>query len=216
MKRLLTALLIAAALLTPSFALAQANVTSRWVSGNLVFYDKSGNIIATFDGTNREFDVPSGSTLDLNGTIDITTFQLGGTTVTATGTQINNLAGAQGGLASILSAGLGGADSILKTEAATHTLVAAHATKDRAVLAVVYVDETYAVGTGTLPTVKFGETSTIEKFMAATVLDTEAAGTTYVYAGTNTSTKAIIATSTAAVGNSTGGCTITVIAIPTT
>jgi hypothetical protein len=30
------------------------NVKSRWVSGNLVFYDKSDNIIATWDGTNRK------------------------------------------------------------------------------------------------------------------------------------------------------------------
>lgn len=136
--------------------------------------------------------------------------------VTATPAQLNLLAGSIGGLAAVIAGGLGGSDSIAKTEAATHTLVASHATKDRAVLAFVRVDETYAVGTGTLPTVKLGETGTTEKFMAVTVLDTEAAGTVYVYAGINTAGTAIVATSTAAIGNSTGGCTITVIAIPTT
>ena len=41
------------------------NVKSRWVDGNLVWYDKSENIIATFDGTNRKITLPSGSDLDL-------------------------------------------------------------------------------------------------------------------------------------------------------
>jgi hypothetical protein len=205
-KWILAALLLL--LVVPAFA--QTNVTSKWVSGNLVYYDISGNIIFTIDGSGRKVTLATGTV------IDITSATIGATTLTATGAQINALASAQGGLAAILSAGLGGADSILKTEAATHTLIAAHATKARAVLAVVHVDETYAIGTGTLPTVKLGEADTLEKFMAATVLDTEAAGTVYVYAGTNTATKAIVATSTAAVGNATGGCTIVVIAIPTT
>jgi hypothetical protein len=80
----------------------------------------------------------------------------------------------------------------------------------------VVVDETYAIGTGTLPTVKIGEADTPEKCMAATVLDTEAAGTVLAFAFTNTATKAIIVTTTAAVGNATGGCSVTVLAIPTT
>jgi hypothetical protein len=156
------------------------NVKSEWLNGDLYFYDKNGNEICHFDGTNRKLVVPAGSVLEAD------------------------------------RLGLGGSDSILKTEAGTHTLVAAHATKDRAVVVVVKVDETYAVGTGTLPTVKIGETDALEKGMAASVLDTEAAGTMLVYAFTNTATKAIVATSTAAVGNATGGCTITVTAIPTT
>ena len=41
------------------------NVRSRWVDGNLVFYDSSGAIICTFDGTNRALTFPSGSTLNL-------------------------------------------------------------------------------------------------------------------------------------------------------
>jgi hypothetical protein len=40
------------------------NVKTRWVSGNLVFYDAADDIICTFDGTNRALVVPSGATLD--------------------------------------------------------------------------------------------------------------------------------------------------------
>jgi hypothetical protein len=42
------------------------NVQSDWSSGNLVWKDKAGNIIATFDGTNRKIEVPSGAVLDLD------------------------------------------------------------------------------------------------------------------------------------------------------
>lgn len=44
------------------------NVRSEWVDGNLVFFDKSGNEIATLDGTNRKLSIPSGSTLANAGT----------------------------------------------------------------------------------------------------------------------------------------------------
>jgi len=120
------------------------------------------------------------------------------------------------GVAALLTAGLGGSTSVTKTSAATTTVVALNAAKARACLVLVVVDETYAVGTGTLPTVKIGETDQIELCMAATVLDTEAAGTVLAFAFTNTANKAIIVTTTAAIGNSTGGCSITVLAIPTT
>jgi hypothetical protein len=32
--------------------MSQTNVKSEWVAGNLIFYDKDRNVIATFDGTN--------------------------------------------------------------------------------------------------------------------------------------------------------------------
>lgn len=135
--------------------------------------------------------------------------------VTATATQLNALASSSAGLAALLASGLGASAAFAKTDAATTTLMAADATKDRACLVVVHVDETYDIGTGTLPTVKIGEDDTVEKCMAATVLDTEAAGTVLVFAFTNTATKKIIVTTTAAVGDATGGCTVTVLAIPT-
>lgn len=162
------------------------------------------------------------TTSQISATAGITGAQLAANAAIA-GTQLAAAAGitsaqlANGaGVAALLAAGLGGSASVLKTDTATHTIVAAHGSKDRAVIVMVVVDETYAVGTGTLPALVIGEADTTNKFMAAGTLDTEAAGTVLFFAGTNTATKAITATSTAAVGNATGGCSITVLAIPTT
>lgn len=146
---------------------------------------------------------------------DITLTNAGVTAIGA-GKVTNAMLANGAGVAALLTAGLGGSVSVTKTDAATTTIVAAHGTKDRACLVLVTVDETYDIGTGTLPTVKIGEDDTIEKCMAGTVLDTEAAGTVLAFAFTNTATKKIIVTTTAAVGDATGGCSITVLAIPTT
>jgi hypothetical protein len=146
---------------------------------------------------------------------DVTVTNAGVTAIGA-GKVTNAMLANGAGVAALLTAGLGGSVSVTKTDAATTTIVAAHDTKDRACLVLVVVDETYAIGTGTLPTVKIGEDGTIEKCMAGTVLDTEAAGTVLAFAFTNTATKKIIATTTAAVGDATGGCSIIVLALPTT
>jgi hypothetical protein len=54
--------------------MSHTNVKTEWLSGNLVFNDKTGAEIATFDGTNREFAIPSGSALSVAGvTVDETT-----------------------------------------------------------------------------------------------------------------------------------------------
>lgn len=42
------------------------NIRTAGVDGNLVFYDGSGNIICTYDATNRKINFPSGSTLDID------------------------------------------------------------------------------------------------------------------------------------------------------
>lgn len=42
------------------------NVSSEFVDGNLVFYDKDRNEIVTFDGTNRKVTFPSGAVLDVD------------------------------------------------------------------------------------------------------------------------------------------------------
>jgi len=144
------------------------------------------------------------------------TMTKGGVTSIGAGKVTNAMLANGAGVGALLTAGLGGSVSVTKTDAATTTIVAAHGTKDRACLVLVVVDETYAVGTGTLPTVQIGETDTVNKCMADTVLDTEAAGTVLAFAFTNSAGKDIIATTTAAVGNATGGCSITVLAIPTT
>ena len=53
------------------------NVKSEWVDGDSVFYDKSKNIIATWDGTNRKLTFPSGSKLDLSAATGILTLAAG-------------------------------------------------------------------------------------------------------------------------------------------
>jgi hypothetical protein len=68
-------------------------VHTKWVSGNLVFYDDSMNIIATWDGTNRQILVPSGSTISL---ASGATLSLGGTTLVATGSELNASVSASG------------------------------------------------------------------------------------------------------------------------
>lgn len=149
--------------------------------------------------------------------LDITSLTLNGTAMTATAAQLNALATTQGGLAAILAAGLGGSHSVIKTETETHTVVAAHATKDRAVLVVATVDEAFATGDTSRTIITVGEADTPDKMWAAAKFpDGTAAGTVFVGAFTNTATKAITITSTAAAGTGTGGVTVAVIAIPTT
>jgi hypothetical protein len=157
----------------------------------------------------------AGKAVAVTPTGDVTVTNTGVTAIGA-GKVTSSMLANGAGVAALLTAGLGGSVSVTKTDAATTTIVAAHDTKDRACLVLVVVDETYAVGTGTLPTVQIGETDTVNKCMADTVLDTEAAGTVLAFAFTNSAGKDIIATTTAAVGNATGGCSITVLAIPTT
>lgn len=41
-------------------------VKTGWSSGNLIFYDTSNNIIATWDGTNRKLTFASGAVLDVS------------------------------------------------------------------------------------------------------------------------------------------------------
>ena len=63
MKKIVAAIALVA---LAAVAYAQiANVSSDWSSGNLRFKDASGNVIVTFDGTNRKLSFPSGSTLEL-------------------------------------------------------------------------------------------------------------------------------------------------------
>ena len=121
------------------------------------------------------------------------------------------------GVAALLTAGLGGSQTVIKTETGAKTIVAAHGTKDRAVIGMVVVDEAFATGDTSATVITIGETDTPNKGMANTVLvDGVAAGAVFFFAFTNSATKAITITSTAAAGTGTGGCSVTVLAIPTT
>lgn len=63
-----------------------AGITSKWVDTDLVFYNAAGTEIARFDNS--------------EGTLDIDTLAIDGTTVTATATEINKLASAGAAVAS--------------------------------------------------------------------------------------------------------------------
>lgn len=118
------------------------------------------------------------------------------------------------GVAALVTAGLGNSATYIKTDTGTKTLLAANSTKDRGVLVLVHIDETFATGDTSQLILKIGEADTIEKAAAAAVFTDAAAGANFVFGFVNTSTKAILATLTAAVGTGTGGASITVLALP--
>jgi hypothetical protein len=71
---------VAALALAGAAALAYAqaaNVSSKFVGGDLIFYDKAGNALLQYDGTNRKIIVPSGSVLDLDAATGAVTFAAG-------------------------------------------------------------------------------------------------------------------------------------------
>jgi hypothetical protein len=136
--------------------------------------------------------------------------------ITATPAQLNTLAGASAGIAAVLAGGLGASVAYAKTKNDTTTLLAAHATNDRACLVVAVVNEVFATAAGTQPTFTVGEADDADLFFAAATFVDAAAGSVFVSAAVNNDTKAITVTGTAAVGAATGGITVTVIAIPTT
>ena len=203
-----------AAMQTLNTDVTMTNTGAVTIANDAVTYAKMQNVSNTDRLLGRDTAAAGDvEELTLSGGLEFT--GAGGIRIADAGVSSAKLANGAG-VAALLTAGLGGSASVLKTDTLTHTIVAAHGSKDRACIVMVVVDETYAVGTGTLPALVIGEADTTNKFMAAGTLDTEAAGTVLFFAGTNTATKAITATSTAAVGNSTGGCSITVLAIPTT
>lgn len=120
------------------------------------------------------------------------------------------------GVAALLTAGLGGSHSVLKAQAEVHTLLALNAAKARACIVLVVIDETYAAVGGVAPTIKVGETDDDNACFDVGVITNQAAGTVLAFAFTNTANKAIIITTTAATVDATGGCSVTVLAIPTT
>lgn len=202
--------------------------------------NSDGTTIAVLDGPNARIAVPAGVTVqgltateialadgkiligDANGASaaktpsgDVTMTREG---VTAIGSaKVTSAMLANGaGVAALITAGLGGTTSVAKTVTATATIVAAHASKDRAVIIAVTVDETFANVGGLQTTFTIGEEATLNKFMPITTLVDAAAGTVLLFGGTNTATKAIQVTSVARTVTGTGGISIAVLAIPTT
>ena len=137
--------------------------------------------------------------------------------VTATAAELNTLAGSAAGIAAVLAGGLGGSVAQAKTANGVTEVVAAHGTKDRAVLVVAVVTETFADGDGAQPTFQIGEDGTAAKFFDTAAFTDAAAGTVLMTTGTNDATENLRVTAVAASGStSTGALTVTMIAIPTT
>lgn len=100
-----------------------SNVKSQWVEGNLVFYDKAGNVMVTFDGTNRKLTIPSGAAIQLP-----TTQRTGRIDLPLASWRVADAAATNYGLvaatAAIGSGGVGGIDGaprITRVNAATDT-----------------------------------------------------------------------------------------------
>lgn len=91
-----------------------ANVSSKWVSGNLVFYDVSGNVIITYDGTNRKLTIPSGSLLEIlsGGEIEI---ESGGTLNLESFTNGSPGAGISGGTGTVFKTSVVRIGDIIRT-----------------------------------------------------------------------------------------------------
>lgn len=181
------------------------SVKSRWVDGNLVFYDSSMNEIMTFDGANREVSFPSGSKLSVES----------GASVGIPNGAITSAMLANGaGLAALIAAS-GGASAVYdKTTTGAQTLLAANGLGEgaRSALIVVTVTETFAAGTGAATSFDIGETGTTTKFKAG--LNTGTAGDILTFAGSLTEATALLVTATAATGTGTGGISVTVLALP--
>jgi hypothetical protein len=145
------------------------------------------------------------------------TMTKGGVTAIGAGKVTSAMLANGAGVAALLSAGLGGSATIIRSETGAKTIVAANNLKDRACIVVAVVTEAFATGDASRTIVTVGEADTADKCWAATTFpDGLALGTVLVGAFTNLATKAITVTSTAAEGTGTGGVAVTVIAIPTT
>ncbi len=88
-KKLLIAVLAVGLLIPAIFAGAELlNITAKGVDGDLVYYDASGNEIMSLEAANRLLTFPSGSGIDVESGASL---KLGGTAITATAAQINDV-----------------------------------------------------------------------------------------------------------------------------
>ena len=119
---------------------------------------------------------------------------------------------ANGGLASLIGAGLGASKSYTSTATGADTLLAS-TSNGRSVIIVVVIDATFANNTGTQPTFQIGQTGTAAKFADTTAFTGATAGTVKTFAGVLTGTDNLLVTGIPAVGNGAGGLTVTVLAL---
>jgi hypothetical protein len=129
-------------------------------------------------------------------------------------TPVAKLAGA--GVAALVAAGLGAGVDVDHADATPKTVLAAHATKDRALLVIATCTESLAGNDA--PTFKLGWDVSLEGIFAAATLAGGTAGTVKASAGVLPATKALIATlaTGGTTTNDAGAYNFVVLALPTT
>jgi hypothetical protein len=179
------------------------NVKSKWVNGDLIFYDKSNNIICEFDGTNRELSFPATGILKLAaGSIE--TADLAAESVTA-----DKLDGGVT-IATLQESGVANFKAVDHADTSPVEIVAANGSGEgaRSILILAVASET-AAGE---PDIDIGETGTVNKFIEDIGSGTWSKDDIFVAAGTLTEEKALIAT--IATAGSGGALDVLVLAFP--
>ena len=186
-----------------------SNVGSKWVGGNLVFYDKSGNIIFTIDGTNRKVIYPTPGALELAASTIVEAMIANGA---VTSGKLANGAG----IAALVTAGGGASATYANTTNGAQTILAANAGGDgnRTVLIVITVTEDFADNLGTQTEFTFGETDATTKYNDGTILAGASSGDIITLAGQLTEEKALLITASQATVDGTGAISVTVLALP--
>lgn len=90
------------------------NVTAEGIDGDLVYKDKSGNIICRWDAANRRFEIPSGSALAIESGGEITV-ESGGTLNLESLTNGAPGAGISGGTGTVFKSSVQRVGDIIKT-----------------------------------------------------------------------------------------------------
>lgn len=180
------------------------NVKSRWVNGDLIFYDASGNQIAKFDNTNQALDITN---IYQSGTTGIAPTSFRDASITAA--KLANGAG----LSALIAAGLGASANYSKTTAGAQDL-AVSAVGARACICVVVVTEVFADGTGAQPTFIIGDETADNSIMTVAKLDDAALGSVHVFAGQVTAAEKLVVTATAATGTGTGAISVAALLLP--
>lgn len=195
-------------------ALARGSIIAG-ITGNVgaaVDAKTSGRILVG-DGTDLVSVAVSGDvTLAANGAVTI-----GNDKITTAKILDGNVTAAKlangAGLAALIAAGLGASAAYVKTTDGAQQLLAADPAA-RVALIIAVVDETFANGDGGQTTFTIGETDTVDKYAAAAIFTDAQAGDIFIFAGSLSSTKALLVTGTPATGTGTGGISVSALVLP--
>ena len=196
-------------------------VKSKWVAGNLVFYDKNGDQLFKLDGNSRIVDVPTGSTINIPAAsipansipgskiedVSITGAQIANATIAAT--KLANGAG----LGALVAAGLGASAVYTKDTDGVQVLSPSDIAA-RTVLLIVVCTQDFDDGTGTKTAYTIGEVGAADKYTDGAILATATAGDVFTFAGSLTASANLIVTATKSIGNGTGAIEVTALILP--